>query len=371
MEQSPQTKKLEIVTNNPREFIGASDAELGTDRDLLTSRYREWQDKENGQRLGLFIVEPKRELSGGAPETTVIMPAQHDYRIDPLWQERARILASKLDARIICAETPGVVGLLEEDGADGVPYETLEPLDGQKQTKEQRVGALTGDFTPLAKTQVEAISDILHEDGDSLEAAGRVVLLGQSMGAAMSVDMIKELQKRGVNLTDVIAFEMVNTHKSRVNPVGMLQIAKNLGGIEAARRDTMIAENEIIGRGDMTAFERISERTAAIDKYRKGQQAMSVAGGAIALMNSDVGSLIKTLDSYGKSKRPNIQLVRGRESTVAKQDDYNRLENALQSIGANVQQFTIIGDEAMGHHVSDSLVRQHGIATDIKKNILD
>lgn len=344
----------ETIATDPFVFEGVSLAELGYDPALLDQTYTECKSPETRQRLGIYVTQPKHE-NGERPNTTFIMQASHDYRLEPLWMRRMDILASRASARVIGVETPGTVGLLhtEDDGSWQV-YNDTAKLDGVGQTGLQLLGAARGDFRRHADVQLQAMTDVA-----GLDASDRIILLGESMGATLAVDSLEAMKKQGLTVSDVILYEMVNTFKG-YDIASPFRLMKVLPTTENDRRNQYFAENEAIGR-PMVAFEMVSSEQKALDDARKsvGQQGIASALDGLGMARGKVAALKKGLEMYGKHV-PKMTLVRGADSLATHRSDYENLVDVLRDMGADVTMHEVIdarGEQAIGHSHLVSLGR--------------
>jgi hypothetical protein len=343
----------QLIETDPYLFTGVSAAELGYDPASLDQRYVEWISNSTGQRVGVYVTQPRMEREQ-KPESTIIMQAPHDYRIERLLQCRMDILASRTKSRVIGVETPGTVGLLREDGDTGTVYDTLEALPGAGQTPMQLLGAARGDFRRHAETQLQAITDVA-----GLNESDRVILLGESMGAALAVDILGIARQRGLNVTDVVLYEMVNTFKG-YSISSPLRLMKILPSIENDRRNQYFEENDRIGH-PMVAFEMVSDTQNALDIARKsiGQQGVASAMNGLGMARGKMNVLKRGLEFYG-GNMPDVTLVRGADSLASHHSDYETLTEMLQSIGAHVTMYEVLdtrGEQEIGHSHLVSLGR--------------
>lgn len=349
----------DTIPTDPFIYKGTSAAELGYDPEQLESNYYEWRS-EDGQRVGVYATQPRMDKIGERPETTIIMQASHDYRLELLWMTRADTIASRTNTRVICVETPGTVGLLKAN-ADGTweVYDSTEKLEGTKNTLQQGAAAAGGNFHLHAGVQLDAIQATA-----GLDPAGRLVLLGESMGAAVAVDTLKEADDRGLNVSDVVLSEMVNTFEGYDlrNP---LHLARILPGIENVRRNKYFDENKEIGH-PMVAFEMASDEQKRLDDARKSsrQQLFAAALNGIGMAKGKRRDVVEAIRYFGPN-RPELALVRGRESVATRPDDYEGLVDALRDIGMMVTYHEVTdahNKQDIGHAHAVSLGRQATIA---------
>jgi hypothetical protein len=354
------------IPTNYRDFKGASADELGYGENAVTSAFYE-HIAENGQRLGIYTTQPNG--TGDTLGRTIIVPASHDYRIEPAWMTRADIIASSAQSRVILVDMPGTTGLLKADGSGGWDtYNSLEPVSGSAQTGAQLRKALVGDYSEHARVQLESI---IQTVGIDLE--DEIILLGESMGAPVATEMLALSEKLGLKVNELILYEAVNTHKGyRLDlPFRMMSI---LGGVEKNRRAHYIQENIEIGHPS-TAFE-MNEQfpfQAELDRARKslGQQAIAAGINGVGLAMGMNTRLKNTLKTIAPSDRPDVTLVRGRESLATTRDGYESLYAVLSSLGMEprVHEVTDAATNKypIGHAHVFSLARQRQIADTLFK----
>jgi hypothetical protein len=368
-----QCARFTDIPTDYREYIGVSERELGYGEEAVSGRFIE--TIENGQCLGIYETLPKD--AEGLPkkvEKTILVPASHDYRIEPSWMTRADIIASSADARVVLVDMPGATGLLNatEDGSWKV-YESSEKLDGASQTPAQLANAFVGNFLPHAEVQLNAVE---HTVG--IDPTEELILLGESMGARIVVDMLEILRLRERAVSKVVLYEMVNAFKG-YRPSLPFNLMKVLPGIENDRRTAMILENERIGH-PLAAFE-MNENPwqKELDSARKslGQQALGAAANGLGMARGGAGRLMTTLRATFPTERPQITMVRGRESMATAPADYIGLEDALRSIGMKPDMYTV-SDGAylethgeafpMGHSHNFSLARHRQVSDYLAKH---
>lgn len=351
------------VLTDPYEYTGATDAQIGYGKDAVESDFLEYRSKD-GQLLNLYKTRPLG-MEEDESLSTVIMPASHDYRLEPLWMKRADILASNLGVEVVAVDTPGTVGLLKPDGVGGYEaYDETTRLDGASQTMGQLVSALSGNFTPHAKLQLEAVSAVTD-----LDKSKDIYLFGESMGASVSVDMMKLAQEAGLPVTAVVLYEMVNIFK-KYDPSKPLGLMKTLPGIENDRRNIYLNENKDIGHPQL-AFEMTSERNARLDKARKGMGQQGVAS-AVNGLGMAKGRLDDIIDNSIVSGVDEVHLFRGAQSNASLRKDYDLALDAMRWAGVDVYAHDVYdraGSVDMGHSHLVSLGRQADVASYLKKII--
>lgn len=249
----------EVKTSSYKEFAGSTAGEVGYGPEVVSTQIADYFSSQ-GQRLGLAISEPL-----GGYQSTVIMPQTHDYRNEPLSIRRAEIMAHHLKSRVVLTEMPGTIGLIYPDSEDlrgyGV-YTSHQHLDGALQTPLQLARAAKGDFSDHARVQLDAVSAAL-----SLTSSDRLVLFGESMGAALTTDMVKHIGERGLHLSALVFHEVVNASGDH-GLARLFSLLGGLGGAESERRDEYFAENEAIGH-PIRAFEQGSTEQKRLDSARK------------------------------------------------------------------------------------------------------
>lgn len=363
-----------FIATDPFIYRGAAEAELGYGERAVTSRLFE-HISPKGQRIGVYAAQPASRKDVSEPEATIIMPASHEYRLEPLWIRRMQQMATFHDARVVGVEMPGTVGLLlpDEFGKEGV-YDIEDRLEGATQTSHQILNAIRGDFREHADVQLDAIDATI-----GLDEKSKYMIFGESMGAAVATDMLGRMKHRGLDVEEVILYEQVNSfHGTR--PFWPIQMMSLLPGIENARRNVYIAENSDIEH-PITAFE-LSGTTQAERVYHKklddarkslGQQGVAGMVNGLGMARGRVRALERSLSQYGSADKPLITLVRGRESTVTKEADFVSFAQHFKSDGQNVRTFTIIDSSnendpvPIGHSHLFSTGRQADVAKRLRR----
>lgn len=353
---------IEKKLSDYREFRDSTPAELGYGPDVVNSKVIDYKS-HSGQHIGVFVTEPYGGFGG-----TIIMPQSHDYRNEPLVMKRAEIIASHTGNRVALVETPGTVGLVYPDNnIQGYEiYDSIEPIEGGRQTFNQLKRASMGDFTEHASLQLDAVEDVLH-----LTDSDRLTLFGESMGAVTSTEMIRHIGRRGLRLDTVILHEVVNPSRDR-GLLWLRALLSSLTTIENDRRDQYFLENEFIGH-PIRAFEQTSEEQSKLDKARKNlyQQGLgSLANG----LGMRIGIGPKLIDSLKKfdNVTPEILLSRGVNSQVAEKKEYEQLQDSLRQHSFPVsawewEDFT--GEQEIGHSFAVSLGRQAIFARELIQRI--
>lgn len=338
-----------------RQFKGVTAAELGYDTQFLDTHYYEWESQA-GQRLGVYSAEPTAGADVSRP--TIIMPASHDYRLEPLWMRRMDILAKRANAKVVGVEAPGTVGLLQaSEQGEWTVYDDHAPLSGARQTPAQLAAALRGDFSRHVDTQLQAVAETV-----GLTPSERIALFGESMGAAFAIDALRISRERQLNISDVILYESVNTFSGR-KPLRPLQLAKVLPATENDRRNQYFEENEVIGH-PMVAFEMASPEQAALDAARKsiGQQGVVSAAYGLGLATGRFDVLRQGMVLYPDAR---VDLVRGADSLATQRGEYEALTDALTADGVEAAAFEVTdarGEQAIGHAHLVSLGRMALVA---------
>ena len=354
---------FELLPTDYRAFYGASKAELGYGNKVVDGRFIE-HVAPNGQLLGIYETKSKTG-DDAQSDRTIIMPASHDYRIEPNWMTRADIIASSANARVILVDMPGTTGLLhQKEGDDWEVYQSAEPLDGAKQTPRQLQSALKGDFTPHAEVQLGSIIETV-----GLSENEEIILLGESMGAAVVTDMLAVADQYGLSVNEVILYETVNPFKG-YRPTVPLHLMKVLSTTEINRRSDYIAENSAIGHRS-TSFEMDATNPwqKKLDSARKtlSQQAIAAGVNGLGMANGIQSRLFDTLKYIPKNNQPLLTMVRGNESTATNAKDYEALHDALQEAGMDTRMYSITDAGSdfrrpMGHSLTFSLARQKQVA---------
>jgi hypothetical protein len=356
-------EKFQSLPTDYREYRGASKAELGYGEEAISARFFEYT-AENGQLVGVYETKPLDNKSQSSPERTIIMPASHDYRIEPTWMKRADIIASSADARVVLVDMPGTTGLLQAKADNSwETYETTKRLKGARQTPLQAAKALAGDFRNHARVQLEAIAGTA-----GLTKEDEIILLGESMGAQVVTDMLALAEEKDLTVSQVVLYEAVNAFKGYDIKVP-LRLMKVLATTEKDRRTHYIVENSLIGH-PATAFEMdvADPFQKELDAARKtiGQQGIAAAVNGLGLGRGVNARLERTLLTVPKSNRPEVTLVKGAESLATLNEDYASLHEVLKQLGLKPQVFEVTDDVdtpyPMGHSHLFSLARQKQVA---------
>ena len=360
---------FELLPTDYRNFYGTTKAELGYGSEAVDSRFIE-NVAPNGQLLGIYETKPKTE-GESQPDRTIIMPASHDYRIEPNWMTRADIVASSANARVILVDMPGTTGLLHQKDIDEWEvYQSANRLDGAAQTPHQIQSALKGDFTPHAEIQLGSIIETVGLSEDE-----EIILLGESMGAAVVTDMLAVAHQQGLSISEVIYYELVNPFKG-YRPAVPLRLMKVLPAVENNRRTEYISENSAIGHRS-TAFEmdKTNPWQATLDKARKtlGQQAIAAGVNGLGMAMGIQSRLLTNLKHIPKSEQPTFTMVRGNESLATSDKEYEVLHEALKEVGMDVKMYSVTDANGeykrpMGHSHTFSLGRQKEVADTLFSN---
>lgn len=348
------------VNSDYREYLGASDAELGFGSEKVTSRVIDYKT-DTGQQIGVFVTEP---IDGF--DSTTIMPEQHDYRNEPLVMRRAEIIASQTHSRVVVVETPGTVGLVYPDDSPqgyGI-YSSTRKIEGGGPTKAQLVAAVKGDFSEHASLQLDAVVDTLN-----VNQSDRLVLFGESMGAVASSEMVRTIGERGLQLNTLILHEVVNPSQDNSFP-WLVSLLTKLSGVESERRNRYFDENTRIGH-PIKAFEQTSKANQRLDSARKSfkQQGFASIANGIGMRTGIEPKLLASLKRFG-STAPHIVLSHGSDSTVASAAEYETLSSALKDQGQNVISWEFIDkmeQQEVGHFFLMSLGRQAAYAEAISR----
>lgn len=343
---------FETRVSDYRDYIGSTEAELGYGKEVVSSKVVDYKT-ENGQHLGLFVAEPLKGRSG-----TIIMPAQHEYRNEPLVMRRAEIIASHTGNRVAVVEMPGTVGLVRPDSEseNGFRvYASSDRIDGGSQTAGQLKAAFRGDFSEHSGLQLDATTSVLGVDERE-----PLTLFGESMGAITSIEMIRHIGERGLNLNAVILNEAVNLSGKKSLP-WLLYVLGELGGTESVRRNEYFDENTVIGH-PVGAFEQGSKEQKKLDSARKSlrQQGFGGIANGLGMRANSSAKLIDSLGRFGNNA-PSILLSRGKDSTVSDQLDYEKLGTLLKQSGHDISAWDnedVTEKQAIGHFYMMSLGRQ-------------
>lgn len=369
-------KTVTTFATDPFDYKGATASEIGYGNEVTETLFEDYI-AQDGRQIGVFVAQPLKygAIKANAPELTVIMPASHDYRLEPLWMRRMEIMATKMDAQVIGVDMPGTSGL-GKASTDGVfeTYSNTEKLPNIRQTLPEYLGALGGDFRLHANDQLDAIDKVV-----GLGSNKRYAIFGESMGAAVATDMISLMKERDLQVSDVILYELVNAFKG-IRPQLPIRLMKVLPGTENDRRNEYITENSEIGH-PMTAFElsgtNDGEKTfnQELDSARKKlsqQGAASVING-FGMMRGRLNSLSAGLALYGQKAAPQITLVRGRDSLAANGTDYMAFRSVFEARGNTIESVEVTDrsdrHRKIGHSHLVSLGRQTQVADELKHRI--
>ncbi|MFF2487224.1 hypothetical protein ACFVSU_12535 [Microbacterium sp. NPDC058062] len=314
------------------------DVELPANRLLLAEALREgatrvraarWRpDSQEG--FNVVVAEPAKGFL-----ETAIFPMSFDYRIDPLVTRRLQVLAATTGWRFAGVETPGVT--MDIDNPERTKKSSVRTLD--------LLRAMRGNFGPLVHAQFSAVTGVLGE-----ELSG-VRLVGESLGA----QMVSAMAASGLGEpASVDLIEPVNA--VRLGPSAFVRLARNLLGVETARKAEYLKENEAVGFGDVTAFELLSPENAVVDRRLKSwRHQWKYANLPILGLTRGLGPLLTNVQGVTPAR-----IWRGAASEVCSERDCIDLAETIRAAGHPAQVLTLV-DQArsveLGHHVLTSLPR--------------
>lgn len=350
-----------IRASEYRDFMGATNAELGTSSEVVHSRLYDYRTEAN-QQIGIFVAEPLKHNG-----STIIMPAQHEYRNEPLVMQRAQIMAHHTGGRVALVEMPGTVGLVHPYNNDPRGYDiysSTEKLEGAQQTPSQLISAARGDFSEHAGLQLDAVTKVL-----SLQEADPLILFGESMGAATATEMVRHIGQRGLALDAIVLHEVVNPSTKRSIP-WLFPLLKNLGGTESQLRNDYFQENEEIGH-PIVAFEQSSKANKRLDDARKSitQQAFGGIANGLGMRSGVEPKLLTALKGFGAKTTPSVLLTRGYDSAVTNDQEYAEFTNGLADNGivVDVAHYKdALEQQRLGHFFLFSLGRQAAFAQNLR-----
>lgn len=351
---------IERIGTDPHEFKGATAQELGYDNDNLQRAYYEWQEKNSGIRLGLY----RAQLEHVDPSTTIILQAPHNCRLDQLWMARMDMLASRTKTRVIGVEMPGTGGILQaNDDGSWQEYQDTAPLEGAHQSLAQILGALRGDFKAHTALQFQAIEETVGLDDNA-----RIILFGESMGAAQAVDSLEYLREHDKQVSNVVLYEMVNSFSKR-RPLSLLHLMKVLPSIENDWREQYVDENRFIGH-PVIALDQYPE-TLDHARTRSKQQKVWATVNGIGMMKGKGDELLSQLEQYGNNA-PEISFYRGQDSLAVDQQDMLGLSAALRERGiktTTTEVYDVREKQPIGHSHLVSLGRLAIIIDALRKQL--
>lgn len=361
---------FEPILTDYQQFAGVSAAQLGYDPTALDQTFYDYRAPKTGQHVGVYVTEPHR-IEGGESRSdqSIIMPASHNNRLEPLWTRRMDIMASRMGLRVIGVETPGTTGLMQiDDDGTAEAYALTDHIPGTRPMLQQALGALAGNFAHHTAVQLDAIMAVTN-----LDANNTVILFGESMGAAIATDMLDQADARGLHISDLVLYEMVNSF-SGYRASSPLRLNRVLPTIENDRSIQYSAENEAIGH-PMEPFDRGTEEQIALSAARKSlrQQGIAAYLNGIGMARGKQAKLAN-LARHQMSSLPKITLARGRDSLAALPADYVNLADALSESGMDVSLYEMTDAEhkqAIGHSHLISLGRQACVADWLKTALVE
>jgi len=319
----------------------------------------------DGSTHDVFVVDGRQ--NGDGP--TILKSASLDYRINPFLIRQETINASKLGARIAVAELPGVSGLpLDSHGQLDLSVDIDEKISTVGQSKQEFAQIRYGSFDLVAKKQLTALIDILN-----LSEYDAVELHGHSLGAMIAATMGRVAAKQLLSIPLTIDRIHLDdpSNISGLTAINLAQIVNN-GRIETKRRNEIyFKENDFIGHGDITAFERQSDETARISKYVKARQ-KNVVFNCLQATRWGIQPILSDVIEQGSqngtvSPETVVSIARYKESLASNVGDAHTLHDTIVSSGlrSEIFEYTSAADDPteLGHQTLASLGRAASVAT--------
>lgn len=354
---------LRSIDADHRSWLGSTSAELGyTGLEDQTSLHT--YTHSDGSTHDVLVIDGRKDGEG----PTILKSASLDYRINPFLVRQETINARQLGARIGVAEIPGVSGMpLDSKGEFDASIDIDKKMSTVRQTKEEHRQVRYGAFDLLATKQLNSLIDTLE-----LSEYEHVELGGHSLGAVLAATMGRVAAKQLISIpvtVDRIHLEDPSNLYG-LSSLEMVQTASN-GRIETKRRNEIyLKENEDIGHGDITPFERQSEETARISKYIKGQQKSTVLRSLHATRRGIHPILMDFIDQglHNGTATPEtiISIARYKQSLACKLSDALSLHDTIELNGmrSEVFEYTSAPDDPteLGHQTNASLGRAASMA---------
>lgn len=312
----------------------------------------------------MLVIDGRKDGKG----PTILKSTSLDYRLNPFLVRQETINANHLCARIGIAEIPGISGIpLGPKGELDLSIDIDKKISTVRQTKEEQRQVRYGAFDLLAIKQLIALSDIL-----GLSAYDHVELGGHSLGAMLAATMGRVAARQQLSIPLVVDQIHLEDPSNIYNlsSLAIMQIANN-GRIETKRRNEVyLKENEDIGHGDVTPFERQSEETAQISKYVKGRQ-KSTALRCLHATRRGIQPILMDFIDQGlrngtASSETVISIAHYEQSLACTLSDAQSLHDAVKSNGMRSEIFEYVSPPDkptdLGHQTSASLGRTASIA---------
>jgi len=340
-----------------KKSVSAEEFGVALTSDASRTQMFRYQAPDSGQAFNVLRIDGRPDQETGP---TTITANSWDYRIDPLRTAKLAIFAKHSGGVVYDVELPGAT----------INHNRPLNNEGGFQTKAQFLGALKGDFTPLAQTQLEAIDSIAH-----FEEGQEVRFMGESL-ATFSLAAMALVMARGdfkpLTITAMDLIEPVNAYGD-TSLIHMAKMMHTLATVENDRRGLYINENAAIGYPEFMPYEKLNKQTAAIDKYVKGlrQQQIPVLASGAGLrkgVHTVLGQVLGGKLPYQPlTTDSEITVIRGADSTVTSPDDFEKLAAHVHDSGVSVRLMEIAngtrGSETpIGHSMTDGLGRAASLA---------
>jgi len=346
-----------------RSWLGSTSAELGyTGLEDQTSLHT--HTHTDGSTHDVLVIDGRKNGEG----PTILKSTSLDYRINPFFVRQETINAHQLGARIGVAEIPGISGMpLGPKGELDLSIDIDKKMSTVWQSKDEQRQVRYGAFDLLATKQLNALIDTLK-----LSEYEHVELGGHSLGAMLAATMGRVAARQLVSIPVIIDRIHLEDPSNLygLSTLEMVQISNN-GRVETRRRNEIyLKENEYIGHGDITAFERQSEETARISKYIKGQQKSTVLRSLHATRRGIHPILMDFIDQGLRNgtatSETAITITHYEQSLACKLSDALSLHDTIESSGmrSEVFEYTSAQDDPtdLGHQTNASLGRAASIA---------
>jgi len=353
-------KEIEV---DYRQWSGASATELGYGGFEDSTKLHTYTNSDESTH-GVLVIDGRKGEGG----RTILKSTSLNYRIDPMLVRQETILANKLGARIAVAELPGVSGLpLDAQGNTDFTIDIDQKIESVFQSRKEMSDVRHGKFDLLAKKQLDSLIDILK-----LSPHDSVEFHGHSLGAMIATTMARV----AVNQQAFIPLTIDRIHlddPANISRLSVYDVAQKINSnrTESKRRNEVyLRENELIGHGDITAFERQSKQADDVDRYIKSKQRKAVLNSAQALTKGIDGIIddviIEGLRNGSISNETVISTAHYRDSLISNMDDIKNLSAyaTAKGVRSEIIEYSPAGDDPtmLGHHTPTSLGRAASIA---------
>ncbi|MES2631039.1 MAG: hypothetical protein V4611_03715 [Patescibacteria group bacterium] len=354
----------EIVADH-RPWVGSTASEIGY-AGLESQTALHTYAHTDGSTYDVLVIDGRQNGEG----RTILKSTSLDYRINPFLIRQETINATKLGARMAIAEIPGMSGIpLDSHGNLDLSIDIDEKMSTVRQTKQEFLQVRRGAFDLLAQKQLTAFIDILN-----LSEYDPVEIGGHSLGATMAATMGRVAAKEQLSIP--LTIDRIHLDDpSNFFGLSAIDIAQNIndGRKETKRRNEVyFKENEQIGHGDITAFERLSAETARISKYIKGQQ-KSVVLNCLQATRWGIQPILSEFIEEGMKNgtvtpETVVSIAHYKDSLASKISAARALHDIILSSGIRSQIFEYISASddptELGHQTLASLGRAASIAID-------